>query len=143
MNDQPVRVIVYGTPAPQGSKVAYGRGRVVDANAERLKPWREAVKQAAVDQMGARLPLEGPCVVTATFYLPRPQSAPKRVLWPVKKPDIDKLLRAALDGFTDAGVFGDDAQVIDIRGCKRFAADPHDPDALHRPGMSALIEVVA
>lgn len=142
MNNSDVRIVLYGIPVPQGSKVSYGPRRMVDANAAKLKPWREAVKQAAVAQMGERLPLEGPCAVIATFYLPRPQSAPKRVLWPAKKPDLDKLLRAALDGFTDAGVFGDDAQVVDVRARKRFAADPHDPHALPRPGMSARIEVL-
>jgi Holliday junction resolvase RusA-like endonuclease len=135
VNNAPVSFDVYGTPTPQGSKVAYGR-RVVDANAERLKPWRESVKQAALTACEGRLPLEGPLDVAVTFYLPRPASAPKRVIWPAKKPDVDKLLRAAMDGMTDGGVWGDDAQVVRVVATKRFAGDG---TGLQIPGMSVSV----
>lgn len=139
-NDAPLTFTVYGIPAPQGSKVSYGR-RVVDANADRLRPWREAVKYAVLDAREMRLPLEGPVVVTATFYLPRPASAPKRIVWPAKKPDLDKLLRACLDGMTDGGAFGDDAQVVRAVAEKRFAADGR-PGQLDIPGMRVTVEVI-
>lgn len=133
MNDEPLFLTVYGTPVPQGSKVAYGR-RVVDANAARLEPWREAVKLATLRARDGRLPLEGPIEVVITFYLPRPKSAAKRIVWPAKKPDLDKLLRGAFDGITDGGGWGDDAQVVKTLAYKRFAGQ-----GLDIPGMTARI----
>lgn len=139
MNDAPLAFTVYGLPRPQGSKVAYGKGRLADSNAEVLKPWREAVKHAALEARDGRLPMEGPLRLTVAFYLPRPASAPKRVIWPAKKPDVDKLLRAAMDGLTDGGAWGDDAQVVKVVAVKKFAGSGSD-QVLDIPGMTVRIE---
>lgn len=39
----------------------------------------------------------------------------------MKRPDIDKLARAALDAITSAGVFRDDSQVTQLAAMKRLA----------------------
>ncbi|HXF73588.1 MAG TPA: RusA family crossover junction endodeoxyribonuclease, partial [Actinomycetota bacterium] len=60
--------------------------------------------------------------VEATFYLRRPKrGAP---IYPVRRPDLDKLTRGLLDALTAASVFGDDAQVVDLIVRKRYAAEP-------------------
>jgi Holliday junction resolvase RusA-like endonuclease len=41
-------------------------------------------------------------------------------------PDLDKLQRAILDGFTDAGVWRDDSQVVRIRATKQYAPTFND-----------------
>ena len=46
-----ITIRVYGTPAPQGSKRHVGRGVMVESS-KKVKPWREAVKQAALDLIG-------------------------------------------------------------------------------------------
>lgn len=145
-------ITVYGAPVTQGSKTRTRWGGMRDDNAEKLRPWREAVKYAALDALTAltvgaigdvpvhRPPLDGPVVVEATFTLPKPGSAPKRRrTWPIKQRsgDVDKLLRAVFDSLTDAGVWRDDAQVIEVTGRKTYPGE--HPQALHIPG--AVIHV--
>ncbi len=61
-----------------------------------------------------------PLRLTATFYRARPKSLPKRVQYPVSRPDLDnyqKLLSDALNHF----VYAEDSQIIDLDIHKRFA----------------------
>ena len=46
MTPRALTVIVYGTPAPQGSKRHVGHGRMIEQS-KRVKPWRNDVKAAA------------------------------------------------------------------------------------------------
>ena len=98
-------ITVYGVPAPQGSKrfvghAKSGRGIMIESSVA-VKPWREAVKWAA---MGA-CAVTGPVRVTMTFTLPKPKSAPKTCrTYPDRKPDLSKLIRSTEDALTDAGV---------------------------------------
>lgn len=136
---------VHGTPAPQGSKRHLGRGVLVESS-KAVKPWREAVKYAALEVLlrARQQPLSGPVILDVTFLLPRPKghyrtgrfdhllrdSAP---LYPAGKPDIDKLVRSTLDGLGEAGVFRDDAQVVSLDGTvKLYADDQHPPGAVIR-----------
>lgn len=102
-------ITVHGKAAPQGSKRHLGRGVMVESS-KAVKPWREAVKAAALD-VGGHIP--GPVIASVTFTMPKPQSAPKRRrTWPDRTPDISKLLRSTEDALTDAGMWEDDARVV-------------------------------
>jgi len=117
--------VVYGTPAPQGSKRHVGNGRMIESSAK-VKPWREAVKQAALFEWSFRPiePLAGPLNVTIAFTLPKPASAPKnKTTYPAKRPDLDKLIRSTFDALGDAGVWKDDAQVIWLCASKVYPND--------------------
>jgi len=111
---------VHGTPAPQGSKSFKGHSKsgkaILIESSKAVKPWREAVKWAALEAMrqsgNPRFPMRGPLAVTVVFTLPRPKSMPKRVLWPATRPDGDKLLRATHDALKDAGLIQDDGQIV-------------------------------
>ncbi len=109
---------VDGIPIPQGSKVvARGGGKVWlrDANASRLKPWRQRV--AAASDVGETF--DCPVVVFAVFYMPKPK---KPAWWAPagRVGDTDKLCRALLDGLTDGGLLSDDARVVDLHAFKRY-----------------------
>lgn len=131
-------VTVYGTPAPQGSKRHVGNGVLIESSAK-VKPWREAVKHAVID---ARLaaepyyglpPIEGPVAAALIFTVPKPASAPKRThTWPVRRPDLDKLIRSTLDAITDSGAIRDDAQIVELTAAKRYPGE--GPHALTTPG---------
>lgn len=108
---------VHGVPAPQGSKRHVGNGILIESS-KRVKPWREAVVNAAVDAMNGREPLEGPVAVFVSFRLPRPKTV-KRDL-PSVRPDLDKLSRSTLDALTTAQVFKDDSQVCGLHVYKRY-----------------------
>jgi Holliday junction resolvase RusA-like endonuclease len=117
---------VVGDPVPQGSKRAFlppGQTRpvIVDDNKGPLRTWRDTMRSAATDAMGQQpLPyFDGPVAVRLTFRLVQPKTV-KRV-YPAVKPDLDKLVRAALDAFTSARVWQDDAQVVQILTSKVYA----------------------
>jgi crossover junction endodeoxyribonuclease RusA len=143
---------VAGIPAPQGSKRHLGKGILVESS-KAVKPWREAVKYAALDAIDRdplqSTPFDGPLLVTAVFWLPRPKSAPKKRWAPDRKPDLDKLLRGCLDAVTDAGVWHDDAQVIRINASKSYVGGWFDPAILEyglreptHPGASIVVSEV-
>lgn len=114
-----LRFTIEGVAIPQGSKTVFN-GRAVDAN-KKLKPWRKAVTAAASEALAGRDAMVGPVYVWLVFRLPRPRTV-KRTL-PHVKPDLDKLVRAMLDGVTDAKVWADDSQVVYLSAKKLYADD--------------------
>ncbi|RAO26495.1 Crossover junction endodeoxyribonuclease [Micromonospora saelicesensis] len=116
-------ITAYGLPAPQGSKRHVGRGVMVESS-KNVKPWREAVKAAALDMRpsGWR-PIDAPLVVSMVFTFARPKghyrtgrnahllrdAAPVR---PATVPDLSKLIRSTEDALTDAGIWRDDCLVV-------------------------------
>lgn len=112
---------VPGLPAPQGSKRHVGNGRLVEMSTK-IGPWRRAVATAArMARADGHRPLDGPLAIAVDFWLPRPKTAPKtRLILPVGPPDIDKLLRGALDPLTQSGVIHDDARIVESDSSKRF-----------------------
>ncbi len=115
-----VAFFVPGKPAPQGSKRHVGRGILVESSKE-VGPWRERVALAAHNAMAGRSVADGAVSVILYFILPRPKSAPKsRTPAAVKRPDLDKLVRACLDAITDV-IISDDSQVVTIYAHKRIA----------------------
>lgn len=138
---------VHGMPAPQGSKrvvTAGGKagGRAVLAeSSKRVKPWREAVKEAAADAIADYdangwdfRPLAGPVGLEVHFRFSRPKghygtgrnagklraSAPLR---PAVAPDLSKLIRSTEDALTEAGVWRDDALVVSVVAGKWYSED--------------------
>ena len=125
---------VYGRPAPQGSKRYVGGnraqgGRFIEAS-KYLPAWRKAILEAAtvaMDEQGWEK-VSGPVEVDVTFYLERPATVQVSARpWPIKPPDLDKLVRS-LDGLTDAGVWDDDGQMVILRASKQYA-DTREPGA--------------
>jgi crossover junction endodeoxyribonuclease RusA len=138
-----VEIRVYGSPAPQGSKrflgLKGGKGIMVESS-KAVKPWREAVKQAALEAMQSRSgAVQGALVVEMVFTVLKPKSAPKnRQTWPDRKPDLSKLIRSTEDALSDAGVWEDDARVVEYRMVSKVYPN-EGPGALHIPG--AVIRV--
>lgn len=131
-------IIVHGIPAPQGSKRHLGNGVMVEMS-NKVKPWREAVKWAAREAMAGRAPLDGPLWVGMVFTVAKPKSAPKRKrTWPATKPDLSKLARSTEDALTDAGVWTDDARLVEyVRLAKAYPGE--DRDALASPGVTIYV----
>ena len=134
----------FGQPAPQGSKRHVGKGVMVEAS-KHTKPWREAVKSAALEAFRNRQPMDGPLAVKIDFTFNRPRAHYRlgknaHVLrddapfMPASKatPDIDKLVRACLDACTDAGVWHDDSQVSALAARKLYV---NELGGLHIPGV--------
>jgi Holliday junction resolvase RusA-like endonuclease len=125
-----MRLTVIGVPVPQGSKTAHpfrrkdgslGVAVHEGGKAASLKDWRRAIADAVrdlFDEGGDTM--RGPVVLAATFYLPRPKSAPKRRLFPDSRPDCDKLFRSAGDALSKVA-YEDDSRIVDLFVRKRFA----------------------
>lgn len=142
-----MKIIVYGSPAPQGSKkfvgrTKEGRGIMVESS-KRVKPWRDDVKAAGIEARNGAAPMEGPLIGKMIFTLPKPASSPKtRRTYPCKKPDLSKLLRSTEDALKDAGVIKDDAQIVRyVDMAKVFPGE--EPDALEAPGAVIVVVTIA
>jgi crossover junction endodeoxyribonuclease RusA len=112
-------------PAPQGSKTHVGNG-IMRESCARVKPWRFAVSQAALET-GHEM-FTGPVYVGITFLFPRLKShlntkgiiKPNAPFHKISKPDIDKLCRSTLDGITGV-LLKDDSQVASLMATKQYA----------------------
>lgn len=134
---------VFGSPAPQGSKKFVGvsksgRGLMVESS-RKVKPWRMDVKAAAeLARAENGETLDGPLGVSMVFTLPKPASAPKRRrTWPDRMPDLSKLIRSTEDAISDAGLWADDARVVEVCASKVYPGE--GADALDAPGVRVAI----
>jgi Holliday junction resolvase RusA-like endonuclease len=125
---------VAGRPAPQGSKRYIGGsakqgGRFIEAS-KYLPAWRKDLMEAAslaIQEQGW-VKASGPVEVEVTFFLERPATITKSYRpFPVKPPDLDKLVRS-LDSLTDAGVWHDDSQIVRLTA-RKYYADTRGPGA--------------
>ena len=121
---------VFGVPVPKGSMKAFMRPGmrfpVVTHDNLQSKPWADTIRLVAQQHAPAGGPWEGPIELHASFYLPKPKSLPRRCVYPVKKPDTDKLLRNLKDALKGV-IYRDDAQVIDVHASKRYATSEAPP----------------
>ena len=85
-------------------------------------------------------PLAPPYRVDAWFYIKRPKST--KAAFPVAPVvgDVDKLLRATLDGLKTGGLIEDDRFVVDVFATKRWAGVRENPGAVIR--ITELLGVV-
>ena len=110
------------------------RAIITDRSRTKLQVYRGVIRDKAIEAMGGEAPTTGPVDVTVGFHFPRPKShygtgknaghvkdsAPDHH---ITRPDIDKLLRALLDGMTGV-VFKDDSQVAEIVARKYYGETP-------------------
>lgn len=117
---------VMGRPIPQGSKTVYmvkGKPVLADANSKDLKPWRKTVTAAVRAARGVvQIPRERAVAVSAVFTFERPKTVTRE--YPTVKPDLDKLIRAVFDAVTEAGLWADDCQVVDMRIREQYGSVP-------------------
>ncbi|MET9122941.1 RusA family crossover junction endodeoxyribonuclease [Streptomyces sp. NPDC004528] len=139
------QLTVHGTPGPQGSKNKSASGALYESSAK-VKPWREAVKSAALDGLSYDIcwsPLREAVRLEVVFTLARPKHhfgtgrnaglvKPSAPQFPTGKPDTDKLLRSTQDALKDAGVLLDDSVVTDTVAAKRYVLT--GADTLSHPG---------
>lgn len=154
-----LEVVAYGLPAPQGSKRHVGNGVLIESS-KHVKPWREAVKHAALQAMAEQADWDRSVAAVGLhviFTLPRPKAhygtgkttrhqlragAPHLVH---TKPDLDKLLRSTMDALKDAGCYADDQRVVQCYGLKSYPLEPSDPwphpiGVLDRPGAHITLQ---
>lgn len=88
------------------------------------KEWERQIKTVA-GTISAGL-LQGPVDAVVEFRLLRPKSRPKKFLKPDKKPDVENLAKAAIDGVNKI-LIGDDSQICDMRIRKIYCSGNEAP----------------
>ncbi|TFG56475.1 MAG: RusA family crossover junction endodeoxyribonuclease, partial [Methanomassiliicoccus sp.] len=137
-----IEFFVAGEPVPQGSTKAFyikklERVVTTHTNANTDK-WRQRIATEAQRANELRPTnffsddrRQG-YEVTLDFVFTRPKSQPKKWKMNTKRPDLDKLVRAALDAITNI-LIPDDSQVVRITAGKCYG------DADHVPGLQLSV----
>ena len=130
-------LVVYGLPAPQGSKRHVGNGRMIESS-KAVSPWRQDVKHAALACIPHDWDTSLPMALSVVFRFKRPAahigkkglkpSAPQHCT-SAQKGDIDKLQRSLLDALTGV-LYDDDRQVVSITAHKRYTVADEPQGAL-------------
>lgn len=100
-----IALVVYGYPAPQGSKKHIGGGRLVETS-KALAPWRNAIRQEVKKAILAKGPdwdgpIEEPVLIEVVFTFPHSAASKKRGdMYYQNMPDLDKLQRAVGDAIS-------------------------------------------
>jgi hypothetical protein len=125
-------VWVPGIPVTKGSVNVNRGGTGVRQAAQGYAAWSDAVRRAVLADMNGRL---GACwmavqrtegaMVRCRYWVPVPVADAEVYggLWAPGARDGDKLDRAVWDACSKAGVWEDDAQVIEWAGSRRWAGD--------------------
>lgn len=121
-------VLLPVAPVPQGSMSVF-HGRIVHSKSKELHAYRKLISDVAVQHF--REPLAGGVRVELRFIIARPKTVVRDR--PSVKPDLDKLVRAVLDGLTGVAYF-DDAQVTAVQATKRYG------DGLIKQGVWITVE---
>lgn len=117
---------VDGLPVPQGSMKVI-KGHVIHSQGAALAVWRSAI---AIEARRAGLtPEPGAVKLDLLFVMPKPRTVKRES--PTVAPDLDKLIRAALDAMT-AVAYLDDGQVTEITAQKIYGAAPFLEVSLYR-----------
>ncbi len=160
-----LRLVVHGRPGTAGSKSSFAiykgtgpdrqfTGRINTAEQDvggHKKSWRRAVTEAAIAAIRCDCPLPGctklrpgypvdeAIVAAMVFTVSKPASALKKtVTYPAVMPDVGKYARATEDSLTAAGVWKDDARVVEFgRLAKVYPGE--DPGSLPAPGAVILL----
>jgi Holliday junction resolvase RusA-like endonuclease len=109
---------VDGQPIPQGSMKVIN-GHIIHSQGSALAAWRSAIGLTA--KMAGCKPTGEAVSMTLVFIMKKPKTVTR--IDPTVAPDLDKLVRGALDALT-AIAYKDDSQVIEIRAMKVYGEQP-------------------
>ena len=119
---------VYGEPVPKGRPRFSTRGKFpVAYTPEKTKNYESEVAMMAKAAMGASDPLEGALEAFIYVTFPVPASYSKKRTEAclnesekhIKKPDLDNVVKAVLDGMSDI-VFLSDSQITSLHATKVY-----------------------
>lgn len=136
-----IQFFVAGDPQPKGSTRSFyvkKLDRVVTTTTNKnTKHWQLRIATEAQHANESRAvsffcpDKECAYEVEALFLFARPKSLPKKVKANTRRPDLDKLARAILDGLADI-LLPDDSQVVGINARKRYIRNGETPGAFIR-----------
>ncbi|MEM0449642.1 MAG: RusA family crossover junction endodeoxyribonuclease [Methanomassiliicoccales archaeon] len=138
VEEDSITFFVAGEPQPKGSTRSFYVKKldrvVTTASNKNTKQWQLRVAMEAQRANESRdfsfFCSDKECAyeVEALFLFSRPKSLPKRVRMNTRRPDLDKLARALLDGLADI-LIPDDSQVTYLSLRKRYVSNGESPGA--------------
>ncbi len=119
----PIEFTVFGIPRPKERARVYRTqtGKVRTVTPQRTADWEASFAGQALYSRPTQ-PLDGPISLHVTFYLPRPQSRPKKHILPDRGADLDNLIKCC-DSLTGI-MWTNDSRIVDIVAAKRYGDPP-------------------
>ena len=117
--------VVYGSPVAQGRPrfARIGAG-VRTYDPEKSRGWKQEVRSQVLKALNDVPEIhDGALVLALAFHLQRPKSLSKRVIFHVKKPDLDNLVKAFKDSAKGI-LWHDDSQVVQMTVRKVYGTTP-------------------
>lgn len=124
------RLVVHGEPIGK-ARPRFSRKTGTAYTPEKTARYEERLAWAAQAEMAGRKLFDGPLRVSIYAYVSIPASASKRkradmlagVIRPVKKPDIDNIVKGVSDALNKV-VWVDDSQISHLIASKQYAEQP-------------------
>ena len=135
------RIRTVGIP---GAPVAKERPRVTKTGRAytptKTRQWEKMAAQAIRFGWGSTPMVDRAIMITVTAVYPRPKRKPRGVtadvwqegarIWRPCRPDLDNVIKAALDAAQLAGVLKDDGLVVELHAVKVWAAIGESPSVI-------------
>ena len=127
-----------------GLPVAKARPRVTKTGKaytpKKTRDWERMAAQVIALTWGPTPPIDRSIKVIVTAVYPRPKRRPPNVdseywgtglrIWRPSRPDLDNIVKAALDAAQLAGGIKDDALVVELKATKLYASTHEGPMVL-------------
>ena len=115
---------IIGIPVPKGRpRFTRDAGFVRAYTPLKTRRWEKIIRGQAVSYRPEYL-WEGPIIMTLTFMMPRPKSLPKKVIYHIKKPDLDNLVKTIKDALQGI-IYKSDSQIIITNSEKKYTLDEY------------------
>ncbi len=130
-----ISLTVYGHPVPKARArtVRMKSGKTVSYTPAKTENWEDSIRAQALRSRPGQL-LDGPLALEATFYLLRPKSKPKRVVYPATKPDLDNLIKSVKDAL-EGIIYTNDSRIVDESVRKRYGDPPRVEISIRKKGL--------
>ena len=122
---KPITFRVEGVPIPQPRHRASFRGgfaRMYIEKSHAIHHWKHLIARQAFELIENVIEH---CVKVDVLFVFKAKRKSEIGNFKSSKGDIDNYLKAALDALTDAGMWNDDSQVVQVSAAKMFGATPY------------------
>ena len=125
-----LRLSIKFEPVAKGRpKTSFVNGKVWTYTPRKTKEAQQFLALRFEKYIKDQFPAHTPVKLTATFYRTKSKWLPKKEGLPVRKPDLDNLLKLLLDSLNGVLV-ADDAQITSLTIKKRWSTNGHGSVAL-------------